>query len=80
MKAVERLMLEFTSFVPGTDELQLFARDAGAAARAGRRRALRNASREIALRLNQPMLYHVISVQPWSRIPERRYGLTEKEQ
>ncbi|HUK22395.1 MAG TPA: hypothetical protein VLV45_12690 [Gemmatimonadales bacterium] len=80
LKAVERLMLEFTSFVPGTDELQLFARDAGAAARAGRRRALRNASREIALRLNQPMLYHVISVQPWSRIPERRYGLTEKEQ
>jgi len=80
LKAVERLTLEFTSFISGTDELQLFARDAGAAARAGRRRALRTAAREIALRLKQPMLYHVISVQPWSRIPERRYGLTEKEQ
>src|SRR5205807_414297 len=32
--AVERLVLEFTAFAPGTSELQLFARDAQAAARA----------------------------------------------
>ncbi|MGH7546646.1 MAG: DNA polymerase Y family protein, partial [Gemmatimonadales bacterium] len=41
VKAVERLAVEFTVFAPGTTELQLFARDASAAARAGRRRALR---------------------------------------
>jgi len=77
--AVERLVVEFTAFVPGTAELQLFARDAGAAARAGRRRALQSAAREIALRIRRPMLYHVIEVQPWSRLPERRYALIDFE-
>src|SRR5207245_6301509 len=77
--AVERLAVEFTAFAPGTAELQLFARDARAAARAGRRRALRIALHEIKLRLKRPMLYHVIAVQPWSRIPERRYALIDYE-
>src|SRR5437016_6682429 len=77
--AVERLAVEFTGFAPGTTELQLFARDARAAARAGRRRALRTAVHEIKLRLKRPMLYHVIAVQPWSRIPERRYALIDYE-
>jgi len=77
--AVERLAVEFTGFAPGTTELQLFARDARAAARAGRRRALRTAVHEIELRLKRPMLYHVIAVQPWSRIPERRYALIDYE-
>ncbi len=77
--AVERLVVEFTAFAPGTAELQLFARDAGAAARAGRRRALQSAAREIALRIRRPMLYHVIEVQPWSRLPERRYALIDYE-
>ena len=77
--AVERLVVEFTAFTPGTAELQLFARDAGAAARAGRRRALQSAAREIALRIRRPMLYHVIEVQPWSRLPERRYALIDYE-
>ena len=77
--AVERLVVEFTAFAPGTTELQLFARDAGAAARAGRRRALQSAAREIALRIRRPMLYHVIEVQPWSRLPERRYALIDYE-
>src|SRR5213594_991175 len=77
--AVERLVVEFTAFAPGTAELQLFARDAGAAARAGRRRALQSAAREIALRIRRPMLYHVIEVQPWSRLPERRYALIDFE-
>ncbi len=75
--AVERLVVEFTGFVPGTAELQLFARDANAAARAGRRRALQSAAREISLRIKRPMLYHVIEVQPWSRLPERRYALID---
>jgi DNA polymerase-4/protein ImuB len=77
--AVERLVVEFTAFVPGTTELQLFARDANAAARAGRRRALQNAAQEIRLRIRQPMLYHIIEVQPWSRLPERRYALIDFE-
>src|SRR6266566_150801 len=44
---------------------------------AGRRRALQSAAREIALRIRRPMLYHVIEVQPWSRLPERRYALID---
>src|SRR5438477_330411 len=77
--AVERLVVEFTAFVPGTAELQLFARDAQAAARAGRRHALRSAAQEIKLRLKRSLLYHVIEVQPWSRLPERRYALIDYE-
>jgi len=73
--AVESLAIEFTAFARGTDELQLFARDAAAAARAGRRRALRGAAREIHQRLKRHMLYRVVEVQPWSRLPERRYAL-----
>jgi DNA polymerase-4/protein ImuB len=77
--AVERLVLELTAFAPGTAELQLFARDAGAAARAGQRRALHSAAREILMRLKRSFLYHVIEVQPWSRLPERRYALIDFE-
>jgi nucleotidyltransferase/DNA polymerase involved in DNA repair len=76
--AAERLVLEFTAFAPGTTELQLFARDADAAARAGRQRALQSAAREIRARLKRT-LYHVIEVQPWSRLPERRYALIDYE-
>jgi DNA polymerase-4/protein ImuB len=78
--AVERLTVEFTALASGTTELQLFARDAAAAARAGRRRALRAAMREILLRLRRPMLYRVIALEPWSRIPERRYALIDLDE
>jgi DNA polymerase-4/protein ImuB len=77
--AVEHLAVEFTAFARGTDELQLFARDASAAARAGRSRALHAAAHEIHTRLKRPMLAHIIEVQPWSRIPERRYALIDFE-
>ena len=77
--AVVRLTVEFLAFSPGTAELQLFARDASAAARAGRRHALRTALQEIQLRLKRTLLYHIIEVQPWSRLPERRYALIEYE-
>src|SRR2546428_13969626 len=50
--AVERLALEFTAFAPGTTELQLFARDAQAAARAAHQRELRNPAR--AVRMHGP--------------------------
>jgi nucleotidyltransferase/DNA polymerase involved in DNA repair len=76
---VERLVLEFTAFAPGTAELQLFARDAQAAARAGQQRALQNAAREIRMRVKRSVLYHIIEVQPWSRLPERRYALIDYE-
>jgi DNA polymerase-4/protein ImuB len=75
--AVEHLTVEFTAFIRGTTELQLFARDAQAAARAGCRRALRWAAREIKTRVKRPMLHHIIEVHPWSRIPERRYALID---
>ena len=77
--AVVRLTVEFLAFSPGTAELQLFARDASAAARAGRLRALRSAVREIALRLKRSMLSRVVEVDPWSRLPERRYALIDFE-
>ena len=77
--AVERLILEFTAFAPGTTELQLFARDAQAAARAGQQHALQSAAREIRMRVQHANLYHVIEVQPWSRLPERRYALIDYE-
>ena len=77
--AVERLVLEFTAFAPGTSELQLFARDAQAAARAGQQRALHSAAREIRLRVKRSPLYHIVEVQPWSRLPERRYALIDYE-
>ena len=76
---VERLVLEFTAFAPGTSELQLFARDAQAAARAGQQRALQNAAREIRMRVKRSPLYHIVEVQPWSRLPERRYALIDYE-
>ena len=75
--AVEHLAVEFTAFAPGTTELQLFARDSASAARAGRRRALRAAVEEIKTRLKRSLLYRVIEVHPWSRIPERRYALID---
>jgi DNA polymerase-4/protein ImuB len=75
--AVQHLTVEFTAFGPGTTELQLFARDAQAAARAGRRRALRAAAGEIKTRLNRSILSRVIEVHPWSRLPERRYALID---
>jgi DNA polymerase-4/protein ImuB len=75
--AIEDLTVEFVSFARGTTELQLFARDANSAARAGRRRALRYAVREIKLRVRRSSLYQVVEVHPWSRIPERRYALID---
>jgi nucleotidyltransferase/DNA polymerase involved in DNA repair len=77
--AVEHLAVEFAEFARGTDELQLFARDANAAARAGQRKALFAAAREIRTRLKRPLLYHIVEVQPWSRLPERRYALIDFE-
>ncbi len=75
--AVEKLTIAFTEFVRGGDLLQLFARDAASAARAGRQRALRAVVNEIKVRFNRSGLYHIVEVHPWSRIPERRYALID---
>lgn len=75
--AIENLTLEFTRFARGTNELQLFARDATSSARAGQRRALHWAAHEIKTRLKRSLLHHIIEVTPWSRIPERRYALID---
>ena len=76
--AVVTLAIEFTDFARGLDELQLFARDAASSARAGRQRALQRAVHEINTRFDTS-LYHVIEVDPQSRIPERRYALIDYE-
>jgi len=73
--AVETLAVEFTAFVRGTDELQLFAHDAAGSARAGRKRALRAAVHEIKNKFRHSSLYQVVEVHPQSRLPERRYAL-----
>ena len=75
--AVEQLTVEFTAFVRGVDELQLFVRDEASAARAGRQRALRAVVKEIKVKFNRSGLYHIVEVHPWSRIPERRYALID---
>ena len=41
--------------------------------------AARHAVQEIKLRIRKSPLYHIIEVQPWSRIPERRYALIDYE-
>jgi nucleotidyltransferase/DNA polymerase involved in DNA repair len=74
---VENLAVEFLTFVRGTKELQLFARDANSSARAGRRRALRTAVHEVKTRFKNSFMYRVVEVHPGSRIPERRYALVD---
>ncbi len=73
--AVETLVVEFTAFARGTEKLQLFAKEANSSARAGRRSALRTAVREIQTRFQGTGLYHIVEIQPLSRILERRYAL-----
>jgi hypothetical protein len=31
------------------------------------------------MRVSRSCLYHIIEVQPWSRLPERRYALIDYE-
>ena len=44
----------------------------------GRRRAqLEEALRQLKARFGQSPVYHVVEVEPWSRIPERRLALID---
>jgi DNA polymerase-4/protein ImuB len=86
-RAVETLFVEFFDF--GTPVLQrdLFRRqeEGGRATRdspltaGGISQALREAVRELTLKLGHSPLYRVVEVDPWSRIPERRHALLEIE-
>lgn len=76
---IVHIKVALLEFSPGTTELQLFARDEASAARAGRRKALRWATKEIQTRLHRSLLYHIVEVNPCSRIPERRYALIDYE-
>ncbi len=81
-RAVESLALEFTAFGASSLQSELFAPTKGGKGAAGYAldrgetpEALRDAARELRLRLGHPPLYRVVEVEPWSRLPERRYAL-----
>lgn len=82
-KAVEALVLELTRFGVPSAQTGLFDRgeESGRAA-AGRDLArgevptsLKDAVKELKLRLGRSPLYRVVEIDPWSRIPERRHAL-----
>lgn len=82
-KAVETLLLEFTHFGAPSAQTGLFdRRDESGRAAAGHDLdqgyvppSLRDAVKELKLRLGHSPLYRVVEVDPWSRIPERRHAL-----
>jgi hypothetical protein len=82
-RAVEALAVEFFRFGPPSSQAALFERkDAAGRAEEGRElsdgevpHALRDAVRELKLRLGHSPLYRVVEVDPLSRIPERRHAL-----
>jgi len=82
-KAVETLILEFTKFGAASAQTGLFDRsERNGRAASGRELAhgevpseLRDAVRELKLRLGHSPLYRVVEIDPWSRIPERRHAL-----
>jgi len=84
-RALESLFVEFFDFgAPSLQPMLFERRDGGARVRAGSAgafsdgevsEALREAVRELKLKLGHSPLYRVVEVDPWSRIPERRHAL-----
>ncbi len=82
-RAVEALAVEFFDFGPPATQEGLFTRnEATGREETGRTlaegevpSALREAVRELKLKLGHSPLYRVVEVDPWSRIPERRHAL-----
>ena len=82
-KAVESLFLELTRFGAPSTQADLFDRKEGSSREAAGRDltrgevpiSLKDAVRELKLRLGHSPLYRVVEVDPWSRIPERRHAL-----
>lgn len=82
-KAVEALLLELTSFGVASTQTNLFDRKVGGSRSNGGHDFskdevpvnLRDAIKELKLRLGHSPLYRVVEIDPWSRIPERRHAL-----
>jgi len=82
-RAVETLIFEIFQFGVPTAQASLFDRRNEAGRAAGGRDlargdvppSLRDAVRELKLKLGHSPLYRVVEVDPWSRIPERRHAL-----
>jgi DNA polymerase-4/protein ImuB len=81
-KAVDTLLLELTHFGAPSAQTALFdrknesGRDAGSDLGQGEvSPSLRDAVKELKLRIGHSPLYRVVEVDPWSRIPERRHAL-----
>jgi protein ImuB len=86
-RAMETLFVEFFDFgAPAVQTLLFERREEGARSRsdgslsAGEiSDSLREAVRELELKLGYSPLYRVVEVDPWSRIPERRHALLALE-
>ena len=86
-RAVERLVLEMFRFGPATSQPDFFHRREGGGREAGGVEmaegavppSLREAVKELKLKLGHSPLYRVVEVDPWSRIPERRHALLSFE-
>ena len=82
-RAVERLLLELVDFGAPASQADLFDRQEKSAREAGGRTLsegnvpdpLKEAVRELKLRLGHSPLYRVVEMDPFSRIPERRHAL-----
>ena len=82
-RAVETLVLELTRFgAPSAQTLLFDRKEAQGRDAAGHDLmngevplSLKDAVRELKLRLGHSPLYRVVEVDPWSRIPERRHAL-----
>jgi nucleotidyltransferase/DNA polymerase involved in DNA repair len=82
-KAVETLLLELTHFGASSAQTGLFDRKDSSGRDIGGYElgqgevppSLRDAVKELKLRLGHSPLYRVVEVDPWSRIPERRHAL-----
>jgi nucleotidyltransferase/DNA polymerase involved in DNA repair len=86
-RAVETLVVELFQFGPPTHQEGLFdRREEGGRSAGGVGLAegevppsLKDAVKELRLRLGHSPLYRVVEVDPWSRIPERRHALMRFE-
>jgi nucleotidyltransferase/DNA polymerase involved in DNA repair len=86
-RAVETLTVELFQFGPQTLQVGLFDRKEEAGRGAGGAGladgevppSLKDAVKELRLRLGHSPLYRVVEVDPWSRIPERRHALMRFE-
>jgi nucleotidyltransferase/DNA polymerase involved in DNA repair len=86
-RAVETLLVELFQFGPPTEQSSLFDRKEEGGRSSGAARlaegevppTLRDAVKELRLRLGHSPLYRVVEVDPWSRIPERRHALMRFE-